>query len=546
MTAAVMAATGLSAYAAGVSESRIAPPSGNETIVETQPSGDLSLYSRTCRGMREIYGSVQEIVEEGSIVKMVEQEDGSVWLGNMISQFAAPGWVKAEKKDDMLVINGPQLIYEEYDYDADDGSWLKYFLSPVEIYEYVSDDGELMRSYRVTEDGVFSFNISGNILKESGDGSLILGIVAYREDSGYFFTGYGDNYIVLTLPEDKPVVVPESAEIHESWAMHYFDSHGGENAKFVDIAVDGDDYYIKGIYPSLPDAWIKGTLNGNTITFPNFQFLGPDFEWNYFVYLAGGQLIPSDGDEDVEEAMIDPEGFAMTLEKDGTLYAETNIIFATSPATNPDNANFIGYFEGIYITPQDPSTFTNPVGPDELFMGGFDGMPAAEFNLPALDENGNLLDVNKLYFSLFVNGNIYTFTPDNCQDLEDLGIDTDTTELPYNIGNGFDFFQEGSWHTVYFYGYDSEEVYNLGVQAVYYPEGKDINPENVLKSIIVFVGSEQDPSSVDSTAVAKEVKEVRFFDMQGRQVEKPSQGVFIKKVAYTDGSEKTFKVAVRN
>lgn len=544
VAASLLAASCMPAVAADGKDARIAPPSGKETIVETQPSGELTLYSRTCRAHREFYGVVEQIIEEGSVVYMVEQKDGSVWLHNTISMFNAPGWVKAEKSGDKLTITGPQLVYEEYDWEANNGSYLQYFITPVEIYEYENETGDLMRTYRPTEDGVFSFSINGNTIKQDGDGSLILGLVTYTEKNGYFFTGYGDNYIVLSLPEDEPVEVPASAEIYENWAMHYY-SGDYENAKFVDVAVDGNDYYIKGIYPELPDVWVKGTLEGNTITFPNFQFIGPNLEWNYFVYLCGGQLMPSDDDDEIMEAIIDPEGFVMTLEDDGTLFAETNIIFATSPDTNPDNANFTSYFEGVYIQPQDPDSFTNPVAPDDIYLGGFDDIPAIEFNLPALDENGNILDESNLYFSAYANSEIYTFTPENCWDLESLGIDGPTTELPYNIGNGYDFYQSGTWHTVYLNDYKTEELFNIGIQSIYYPEGKEVNPDNVLKSDIVYVGSQKDPSAVYGFEVTKEVKSVRYFDMQGREIKSPSSGIYVKKTIFSDGTEKTSKVSLR-
>ena len=541
----LMAASSLPCAAAAGQPTRIAPPTGKETIVENQPNGELTLYSRTSRGFREFYGIVEQTIDEGSVVKMVEQNNGTVWLHNTVPTFLAPGWVKAEKTDDKLIINGPQLIYEEYDWDADDGSYLKYFLTAVKIEEYENEEGVLMKRYVPTEDGVFSFSINGNTIKEEGDGSLILGIVTYTEKNGYFFIGYGSNYVVLTLPEDKPVEVPQSAEVHEKWAMHYYDFYGYEKAAYVDVAIDDDDYYVKGIYPSIPEAWVKGTLKGSTITFPNFQYIGPDLESNLFVYLAGGQMMESDADGYTMEAIIDPEGFAMTLEDDGTLYADTNIVFATSPQTNPDNANIADYFEGVYIKPQDPSTFTNPVGPDDIYLGGFDGIPAIEFNLPTLDVEGNLLNVDNIYISAYVNSQIFTFTPDDYYDLEDLGIDEPTTELPYNFGNGWDFFQVDTWHTINIYGIPEDTIYNIGIQSIYYPDGKDVNPDNVLKSTIIYVGSPEDPSSVGGIEEAKEIKEVRFFDMQGRQVANPSNGVYVKKTAFTDGSVEASKITVR-
>ena len=554
IAAATVAVSGLSVSAASTAPMKLTAPTGRETIIEDQPKGELKLYSRDCIGLREFYGTVEKVLDEGSIVKVVEQEDGTVWLHNVISQFNVPGWIKAEKEDDFLVIRGPQLVYEEWDYDLDDGTYLKYYVSPVEISYYMKDGVEMMH-YEPTSDGVFMFKIDGDRLveyyKNDDDrmrGSLILGLVNYNIIYKWFFTGYGDNYIVMDIPKEQPVELPASADVHENWAMqyYYYDMATWDylhSAKFVDVAIDGEDYYIKGIYPGIPDAWVKGTLEGNSIIFPNFQMIGPDMEFNSFVYLCGGQLLESDMYEGVMEGVIDTDGFALYLEKDGSLTAETNIIFATSPTTDIDNANFVQYFEGVEIRPQSLDDFTDPVGPESMSVGGVDGDIAIDFALPTLDENGNILNPDNLYFSVYVNNELFTFTQSEySEELQELGIKGDTDELPYNIGNvGWAFYQYETWHTVYIYGVD--DINEIGIQSIYYPEGKDVNPDNALRSKVYYVTVE-DSNSVEGIS-DEEVVRLEFLDLQGRRVTNPGNGVYIRKATYSDGTVKTSKIAVK-
>ena len=479
-------------------------------------------------------------------MRIVEQEDGTVWIGNPVSMFLLPGWIQAEKSDEYLTITGPQLVYEEYDWDLDDGTTTKYYLTAVEAYQYENEEGDIMQSYRPTEDGVFRFKINGTTLKEEGDGSLILGICGYSESEGYFFTGYGDQYTVMTVPEAKPVEVPASATIHKGWAMRYYDNEDHEGARLVDVAIDGSDYYVRGAYAGLPQTWMKGTRdNDDRIVFPNFQLMGADLNWNYFIYSAGGQMDNIQG-KDSDDAVLDSEGFVMYVDdEEGLLEAENNLIFVTSDKTNPENANYVVYYSDVTFTEQKAETFTNPVGPDELFLGGFDGLPAVEFNLLPVDENDNLLDSENLYFSVYVNSKEITFDPADYMDMEELGIYAPTDELPYNIGNGYDFYQEGSWHTVYVYGIDKAAIYNIGIQAIYYPEGRDVNPENVLMSDIIMVGEENDPNSVDSLGAMKQVSRVVYYDLNGCEVTRPAAGIYLKRIEYTDGTVKTLKAAVR-
>ncbi len=547
LAAGVLAVTSMTASATSFPVN-LPVPSGDETIVDEQPEGELTLYSRICRAHRYFYGEIEQIIEEGSVVKYVEQEDGTVWLHNMISMFLAPGWIKAEKDGDKLTIQGPQLVYQEpdYDYYEETGEWvmLNYYISPVDIIEVVNEEGERFLRYQPSEDGVFTFDIKDGKLIESGGGSTILGIITYTEKDGYFWVYYGDNYIVMTVPEANDVVVPPSAEIQSGLQMSYYDQTDRGSSAVVDVAVDGNDYYIKGIYPGLPDVWVKGEIDGRDIFFPNFQMIGADMAYNYFVYLAGGQMEDLDDDGIYTDAMLDPDGFVLYLEDDGNLTADNNLIFVTSAETDMDNANYLNFFQDIMIRPQ-ATSFANPVGPDEIYLSSFDDVPNIECNIPAFDENGSMLNTANMYFSVYVNSKLLVFTPEVYTDLAYLEIYEPVTEIPYDCGNLWQFFQQDSWHTIYLEEYKLDDIYNIGLQSIYYPEGKNINPENVLRSDIIFVGSPDDPSNVGSVGPDKEIMDMKFFDMQGREVVNPSKGIYVKTVKYSDGSVKTSKISVK-
>ncbi len=67
----------------------------------------------------------------------------------------------------------------------------------------------------------------------------------------------------------------------------------------------------------------------------------------------------------------------------------------------------------------------------------------------------------------------------------------------------------------------------------------------MLRSDIIFVGSPDDPSNVGSVGPDKEIMDMKFFDMQGREVVNPSKGIYVKTVKYSDGSVKTSKISVK-
>lgn len=68
----------------------------------------------------------------------------------------------------------------------------------------------------------------------------------------------------------------------------------------IDVGLDGEDIYIKGIWDGLPEAWVKGRVSGNTVTLDGGQYLGiyQDTEFDkYAMYLTvfnsvTGAMIP--------------------------------------------------------------------------------------------------------------------------------------------------------------------------------------------------------------------------------------------------------------
>ena len=85
------------------------------------------------------------------------------------------------------------------------------------------------------------------------------------------------------------VTVPSSATIEE-WEIttdwnKYTSSNGWTTPTFsstVQVAIDGNDYYIAGLCDVLPNAWVKGTLSGSTVTFASGQYYGTSNSSEYW------------------------------------------------------------------------------------------------------------------------------------------------------------------------------------------------------------------------------------------------------------------------
>ena len=53
------------------------------------------------------------------------------------------------------------------------------------------------------------------------------------------------------------------------------------------------------------------------------------------------------------------------------------------------------------------------------------------------------------------------------------------------------------------------------------------------------------PAALETIEGAKEVSATVYYDLTGRKVDTPSNGLFIKKTTYSDGTVKTVKRAVK-
>ena len=98
------------------------------------------------------------------------------------------------------------------------------------------------------------------------------------------------NRLAAPLRADGDVLVtpPETATIETNWVLTgtYINNNGNYyNPNAIEVAFDGSDVYIKGLYVTCPDAWMKGTINGTTATFELGQYMGT--YGNYSIYSAG-------------------------------------------------------------------------------------------------------------------------------------------------------------------------------------------------------------------------------------------------------------------
>ena len=132
----------------------------------------------------------------------------------------------------------------------------------------------------------------------------------------------------------------------------------------VNVAVDGTDMYIQGLAYWFEDAWVKGTIDGATVTFPSGQLLGSDEYGDEF-------LVGSDDEETVTDIIFNynsEEGIltavttyifengaqdALTIEEDDETYSAIYCIWyqPVFSTTEPEGPTLVEVPEGIEVLP---------------------------------------------------------------------------------------------------------------------------------------------------------------------------------------------------
>jgi hypothetical protein len=132
-----------------------------------------------------------------------------------------------------------------------------------------------------------------------------------------------------------------------------------------------------------------------------------------------------------------------------------------------------------------------------------------------------------LYYNLYFDEEVATLF---CDDY--IYAKEDMTDFPYNYDDGHDVFVDGTEHLIYLYG---EGFDKIGVQAIY----RSANGEEY-RSEVAY----RDVTGISDVTISKAVKSVEFYDIMGRRVTKPSNGIYVKRVTYTDGSVATSKQVI--
>lgn len=243
-------------------------------IISQQPDGTLKYYQRT-GGLTYLNdGSQLHLQNQAGFTEIVYSADGkTAWIKNPVSAFFPEGndgaaWIKGEITDNStkIKVNLGQKVF----HDGEQDDYL-------EIALLNKDNQSSSTNYVIDPiPAQVVYTINGN--KVSIDGTsekYVFGLVWSSDKAWSGFADYQTEYTEYEIPD--AVTPPAGMEVKEYpiSAIEYMNEEDHTYSSMVNVGFDGNDVYIQGIDKFLPAAWIKGTLDGSTVTFP-VQYIGTD------------------------------------------------------------------------------------------------------------------------------------------------------------------------------------------------------------------------------------------------------------------------------
>lgn len=503
------------------------PMTEDDKIITDTPEGNLT--SNAYGGAHGYYSqnfTLNDAITDGNVVEFVENGN-DFYLKNPFSTIRTNTWIKGTKKagkpgePDSIIVNLPQPIYKVILY----GSEGQDSLGTLYVKNIIFDE-----NFPVSENQSLKFTWTGDTLKKVNKELMAL---VDLDDNWY---GYGDDSITIARQKDVPVTLPATVE-KSKYLLTYKDADDEEAQevyKVIDIAKNGDDVYFSDLAEN-KYLWVKGSVEGDKVVFKK-QYLGIDTVTHYHAY-----FVPSD---------IELVKFYGTIigiectERDNQIYsydALTNKYVSTESFIINYGKHSLGTTKMLYFSPQiepwEDLAYT-PQDPKDIYVmnylpGPDAGYGGVSFNIQTKDADGHVLDVNNLYYVVYIGNSEkpYTFTPDKYK-----GLKTEMSEVPVNFTLNYDFQVGGAarWVRMYDEDFPSDKV---GIQLVY----KGGN--TTTKSEIVWY---EDPSGInDAIKDSGMIKGVTYTDLSGRHIETPTSGLYIKTVKYSDGTTKSTKFIKR-
>lgn len=507
---------------------------GSYQLIEPTAGEEFTLVKEGFSyGYSWLSGMVTQTLD-GAISQAVKSEDGTklfVQSPFFMDYYSAENWIEGSIEGDVVTFSFPQLIDEEvYEDEPEYNAWYYAMKLQFEVDDEATQEGW----YHTTENQEFRFRLEsdGTLTSLEEPGTMIGECLWYEEENGepgrWSWQATGDIITKMSPNTAKEIAVPDNVEL-TTWQLIT-----GISSRSVQVGVSGDAMYVKGLFnrTGMSDKAVVGKIEGDKVSFENGQYMGEYWDNNTLAYFDAGNVVKVTEDGETYSSFRIADAITFDWDKENNVLQSQEAFCISS---SPVKVIYYLMVDHPYITipAENPvvASIQNPVIDDFYDIDEeYDYDAELYFDIPTVTEDHQILDTSRLYYEVFMDGDLFTFYDDEYELPKGM---TEMTEVPfgYYSEDTYDFYASGINHGFVFHtrGFES-----LGVRLVYKADDKDIYSD------IVYVPGYE--TSGVSTASAQGIDNVRYYDLSGRAVSRPEAGVFVKQTVYSDGTVKTSKV----
>lgn len=341
-------------------------------IITSVTGGEARVYVRSTEAL---YYNEGIKYQSGNVNVVVDGND--FYIKDPICGATLGAWVKGTLSADgkTLTVPASQHLYFSSNYNA--------YLD----LTYGDFTGQTFNAN--TSDDI-TYSVDGNVLTLNGaDATIVDQNVNFETILGIFWSDdkswqqYGEWNTVLTYdpdyvaPSTDLVELPAGAEV-KGWTMNATSVTSSSSTPIMNQAVNvafvGNDVYAQGVFSAFPTAWIKGTKEGNTVTFKKLQYIGKYGSYDmYFIGTDGENLTDA-------TATLSTDGYTLTFNNDILANAATDRIYYL---TWLENAVLNGAHKRN-VTEGDYGTICLPYAVDAASGAEF-------YSIESIEENGHIV-----------------------------------------------------------------------------------------------------------------------------------------------------------
>lgn len=486
-------------------------------MITEQPEGKLyKNYSRHAYGYSYFWGYVIYSETDGYTSDLVVSEDGSVYLYNPLSTVLSGSWLKCEKAiGDTVVAKFPQAIYQQ---DADT------------YYAYRMLMNDKRDNYVIdTESQEVKFVWRNDSLIKVDD--ALIGLTTSTGD----WMGYGDDLIEIGAVTDQTAAPTNPNAAKQAYMEYYEHGYTGlgtscESA-FVKYTIEGNNIYIAGLSPNMPDAWAKGDIDGDKVVFHSGTYLGVDTISYAHTYLMPAIIKTSWSDiyEQYEDSVFLADDITFTYDAEKQMFKSDGSMILNSGKKFQNDIEFYAK-PFIMAWHEEAGTPKDPVLTDFMEYDASFGYGYMKFTIDNYDTNEYFMNPNKVYYNIYLDDELLTIYPDEYR-----FVDEEITDLPLKYTDHYAILVSGTEHKLYLYsmGYST-----VGIQVTYTGGGEE-HKSALMTYNITGIGT-----------IARDneghIKSIIYTDLSGRRTTQPIQGgIYVKSITYDDGTVSNFKMINR-